>query len=273
MTNSEKIEILKSIQIVVYYVDDNRLNWIKRQIEDLNILIDVHYFKGFTPDEGKNYILSKHPEFGWSEIDTQISCTRTWAASLNWFNVNCVDKRYLITMEDDGCFLRRGFCNKLAQAIKRISFLQDEIDYVTLGYLPYDISKLKNSKVPCYDDLFWRLFKKDDYSFNIYGGQMLLFTKRSSLEIASIFHKENTDLIRSEMQKRIEDGHCYSYRAPILLGDHCLPLTFRQAIIYPPLSIEGNFKTNMGQNFNNFERDGISWSKYLNISDYYINNG
>jgi hypothetical protein len=49
-------DLIKKIQIVVYYIDENRLAWIKKQFYLLNLGIDIFYFKGFTKDESVDFI-------------------------------------------------------------------------------------------------------------------------------------------------------------------------------------------------------------------------
>ena len=278
MTNKEKIEIINSIQIVVTYISDERLSWIKKQIDDLNILIDVYYFKGFTPADSKGYILEKHPDFGYAEIDGQICCTRSFAGAIKWFVDNCPEKKYLITLEDDSCFIKNGFINNIINTIESYKKVEDNVDYVSLGYLPFDINIISN--FPNIDNLYYDIWKgttvrnaiphKVNESL-IWGNQMTLFSKKSAEEVSDILHQENTDLVRYKIKERMEKGFVYSNRASVLITDHCTPSIFRQSIVYPPMAIEGDFYTLMGQDNNNLKLESHNWSKYIDISNYSIN--
>ena len=277
MRNKEKIEILNSIQIVVTYISEERIKWIKKQIDDLNILIDVHYFRGFTPSDSKEYILEKHRDFGYAEIDTQICCTRSFGAGVNWFVKNCPHKKYLITMEDDVCFIKEGFVNKIIDAVILYEKTKDEVDYIGIGYLPFDIETLSSSSK--LESLYYNMYKEVLWTYDsghkqdpcVWGNQMTLFTSQIANELSLVLHQENTDLVRLKVEERINKGFQYSNRANILITDHLTPLIFRQGIIYPPLAIEGDYVTLMGQDNNNLTLDSHKWSKHIDLNKYHIN--
>lgn len=267
------MQILNKIQIIVYSINDDRLNWIKKQVNDLKIPIDIKYFKGFCVDDNKGYILDKHPKYGYVELDTQLSCTRTVGAVFNWFVNNCKNKDYLITMEDDVCLIKNGFIDKLLKIIDIYDKNKNDIDYVSIGYLNFDIEEIIKRNTSNNSGLYWNIWKnrKSNQDFDtVWGGQMLLFRSEIVSKLSDIIYHDNTDKIRQKINERIKNGHRYSRRVDVLLGDHFIPLLFKQAVYYPPLGIEGNFKTQM--NNNDTSNRLKSWVNYLDLNEYYINN-
>jgi len=268
------IDLLKQVKIVVYYVRDERVNWVKDQIKNLNLTIEFEFVRGFTKDDSEGYQKNKHsnPKYAEAETDGQIACLRTFANILYKFSQDSGDKKYVITMEDDACLLKDGFEEKLTQAILKYKKYRKEIDYVCLGYGPFDIERLKSRNTGHDDGFYWGFWNGrktiEDFD-NLYGGQMLLFDKIAAKQISDVFHQNNTDEIRNKIKERIDFGLIFSLKVDVLLGDHVLPLVFRQSAQYPPLCIEGDFFTSMEQGFNNF--DTRNWSKYLEMSNYYIN--
>ena len=274
MSNDEILKISKSIQIVVTYISEDRLNWIKKQLEDLNILLDVHYLKGFTPVDSTDYIIEKHEKLGHFEVDAQICCTRSFASAINWFVKNCSEKKYLVTMEDDVCFLKFGFVNKLIEATKALSIISNHVDFVSLGYLPSitDIDFKSLNQFPNQGPIHYDLWKSRNIGYEsiFWGNQMTLFTIEKAREVAEVIHQKNTTIFRSQISKRIDDGHFYSDRNPVLITDHFMPIVFRQSLVYPPLAIEGDFYSLMQHGQNNLRYVNHDWSSILDISNYHI---
>jgi len=98
------IDLLKQVKIVVYYVRDERVKWVKEQIKNLNLTIEFEFVRGFTKDDSEGYQKNKHsnPKYAEAETDGQIACLRTFANILYKFSQDSGDKKYVITMEDDG---------------------------------------------------------------------------------------------------------------------------------------------------------------------------
>lgn len=266
-------DLLREIKIFVYYVNEKRLIWIKEQIKQLNISIEFEFVRAFTKEDGKDYIKSRHPQRPDVETEGQISCLRTFANLLHNFLLNVKDKKYIITMEDDGCLIKDGFEEKLLDIIHKYKKHRRQVDYVCLGYGPFDIEKLRLRNTGNDNDFYWGFWdnRKTNEDFdNVYGGQMLLFDRIAAKEISDVFHQKNTDEIRKKINERIDFGLRYSLKTDVLLGDHVIPLLFKQAVQYPPLCVEGDFVTSMEQGFRNFERR--NWSRYIDLDEYFINN-
>jgi hypothetical protein len=283
MNNKEKNKILESIQIVVCYVDEKRVESIKKQIEDLNITIDVHYFKGWRPEESKDYIIDKDDKYDDLETNSQICCTRTFYGAVNWFAENCPKKQWLITCEDDISIVKKGFIKKLLDVIELSKSIEGEFDYISLGYLPiegfvnYNGEQLYgNFKV--YENLyygFWEYHHKcneDKIPIEkrlketcVWGNQMTMIKRDVSIEMSKTLHKSNTKLVRESINEKMKNKS-YSFRIPVLITDHHIPCIFRQALVFPPLSIEGDFNSLMEHGNNNLNYRG--WKSYINISDY-----
>jgi hypothetical protein len=269
MTNSEKIEILKSIQIVVYFIDEQRLKSIRKQIDELNIMIDIHYFKGFTPANSSDFIDDKHPEVEHVELPGHLCCTKSFAGAVNWFVQNCKDKKFLITIEDDACFIKRGFQNRIIELIENYKKMRTEIDYVSIGYHPCDINyiKEKRPKVGTIYHDFWkanRLFELNESEPIIWGTVGMLFDMDIALSLNEVFYHNKTSFIRSEIQRRIQRGFLYSGRYDVLLIDHCIPVIYRQSICFPPLVIESQ-----DFSYTNNKKINRDWSNILDINYLY----
>lgn len=273
MTNSEKIDILKSIQIVVYYIDDERVKSIQEQISNLNIIIDIHYFRGFTPDDCPLFITDKHQEVGYAETVGAMCCTKSFGAAVNWFVKNCPEKKYLITVEDDAMILKTKFQDKLLDIIDSYNKKSDEIDYVSLGYLPLDVNYFieKNKErigTIFYD--FWktkRIYKKNELCPNVWGTQSMLFRREITHILNDIFFQDTTKLIRDKVRQRINSGHLYAEKYDVLLIDHCISVIFKQSITYPPLIIEGDYKSHIDSHVDNQKLR--PWSKFLDLKNYF----
>ena len=263
-------DLIKKIQIVVYYIDENRLAWIKKQFYHLNLGIDIFYFKGYTKEESIDYINDIHPNHPESESDGHLSAMRTLSSVFNWFLKYCKDKEFLITVEDDCCLLKEEILDSILKAVNTYKEYYEKFDYVCLGYLPFDINKIKIRNLPTNSSIYWDMWKNrksnDDFD-EIYGGQMMLFNKDIVMQLSEIFHQKNTSTIRKMINERLLQSYRYSHKVDILLGDHVFPLLFRQSVFYPPLAVEGDFITENG----NQNWTLRPWNKYLDITDYWIN--
>jgi hypothetical protein len=195
---------------------------------------------------------------------------RTIGSVFKWFVEYCKDKEFLITIEDDCCLLKQEILDKILNAVNTYKENYENFDYVCLGYLPFDINKIKIRNLPTKNNIYWDMWKnrKSNNDFDgVYGGQMTLFNKKIVKNLSEIFYQNNTDIIREKINERLSKGYDFSNKVICLLGDHIFPKLFRQAIFYPPLGIEGNFFT---QNKNsNWEIR--PWIQYIDITDYWIN--
>lgn len=264
-------DLIGKIQIVVYYINEERLYWIKKQFHHLNLGIDIFYFKGFTKEDSVDYIDDHHPIYPEVESSGQISAMRTLSSVFHWFLKYCNDKEFLITVEDDACLLKEETLEKILKAVNNYKDNYGKFDYVCLGYLPFDINKIKIRNLPTNNSIYWDMWKnrKSNEDFDgIYGGQMTLFNRDIVEQLSEIFYQKNTSTIRKMINERISQGHRYSLKADVLLGDHVFPLLFRQSVFYPPIAIEGDF-TAIGHGLKNWTVR--PWNKYLDITDYWIN--
>lgn len=262
--------IKDKIQIVVYYIDENRLEWIRKQFQHLNIGIDIFYFKGYTKEESVDFIKTEDSDIllKIGHGHGQLAAIRTIGAIFNWFLKYCKDKEFLITVEDDCCLLKQEILDKILNAVNTYEENSENFDYVCLGYLPFDINKIKIRNLPTKNNIHWDMWKnrKSNDFDGVYGGQMTLFNKKIVKNLSEIFHQNNTDLIREKINERLNKGHDYSNKYICLLGDHIFPRLFRQAILYPPLGIEGDFFSQGGRNW-----EIRPWNQYIDITDYWIN--
>lgn len=259
----------EDIQIVVYYIDDERVAWIKNQFKELNISIDVKYTRGYTKDQLLEYMDEMNTKYKHIETENQLSCFKSFTQVVSEFFKN-TNKNYLITLEDDSCLLLDDFEQKIIELIDLYNKNRTEFDYITAGYLPFDIKRLMDRNISVDKNIHWGMWKNSINEFDdVWGGQMLILDRIICGEIVNLFDHDKISTIRKFVDMRLRLGVKYSSRANILLGDHILPILFRQSVCYPPLCIEGNFNSGMEHGKNNFENR--SWAKYLDIDKYYIN--
>jgi len=214
----------KKICIVVLTIDKERENWMRKQLQDMNIPYPIEFFQGFTPNTSKDYLATK--EENALEDNGTLCCLRSYAALFSSWSSKSYD--YLITLEDD-ITISKDFVSQVEATIE-VMEKEPSIDFVNLGMLLlFNPEELKNST------------KKGRIYFDnlpsIWGGQALMFKPETVNEIAKITHFPTVKEVRESINS-CKSRKLYRNRSLYIQIDALLPTLFKQAVEYPPIAIE-----------------------------------
>lgn len=247
---------MNTIKIVVLSVNEERRKYMEKQLQDLKVLDDVDYFKGFTPSESTEYMDYRDEKV--PEYDTTLCCFRSYTAVFDKYkNLNY---EYIIILEDD-IVIHKDFKNKIENIIKTWE-KYPQTEYISLGYI---LSF-------CYDTI--KFFKNDNDLYydmstfsEVWGAQMTMFNKKTINKL-SVLYKPSA----KEVRKFIDNiSETYSNRYVRLQTDSILPYLCKQGMVYPPLAFENpnivSTITNIANSHNNsyFKKHYlIDYSEYHN---------
>jgi len=219
----------------------------------------IDIFVGYTPKNSGTFIkefFDKYPE----KPET-ICCFRSYAAIFNKYKNYDID--YLVTFEDD-VILDIDFEEKMLKTIELYE-KYPENDYVLLGYnISLDINTIRE-----------KYANEEGYYYNvwsyryIWGVQSLLIKKSKLSEMAEVFHKENTTIVRENMLRELDlNRKCVNNKALRLQADSCIPAIFKYSIIYPPIAIESEGFTSCIQGTQNSQYKLLKNHPEINIEKF-----
>jgi GR25 family glycosyltransferase involved in LPS biosynthesis len=237
MTNKKNQEI----QFVVISSDQDRKEVIQKQFKDLeiNLDFDIFYSEGVIPDHNLYDFKSIYPLF--KEDDKTLCCFLSHVKAMKWY-IDNTNHPYLLLLEDDVALQKHNFKNKLLQLIPQ--FQINQFDYISLGYLPHNISLdfLKNPPIKNNENVYWNLYKI--YLHTMWGTQAQLFPRKTVESLLSIYDKPNPIEILKSILNYLNNNQFYYINPPRLQIDGTNGLLKHQAIVFPPLVIElNNFKS------------------------------
>lgn len=215
-----------NIQPVVVYINDDRRHHMEKQLEKVGFT--ALWCKGYTPDDCVSYINHKHPEY--PEKDSVFCCMRSHIKALKYFLENS-NKDYALIMEDD-LLITKTFNERLNNVLEAWGKHHEEIDFVSIGYLPGNYQSKKSD-----GELYWDLYCK---SGSVWGTQAYL-VKRSIVEdMVRRLDQPNSYELYQAINAKIKEngGKLYSPKLVRAQSDIVLSVCWRQAFIKPMLVIE-----------------------------------
>lgn len=258
----------QEIQFVVISSDQNRKQTIDKQFKDIGIdlTFDIHYNEGITPNNASYDLISVYPPL--RESKETLCCFLSHVKAMKWYIEN-TDHPYLLLLEDDVALPKNGFEKELLKLIPQ--FKINQFDYISLGYLPHNISidLLKKSLVKNNKNIYWNLYKI--YLHVTWGTQAQLFPRKTVESLLSIYDKPSTvDIIKSILNY-LDKNQFYYINPPRLQIDGLNGLLKHQAIIFPPLIIELNKSKSLISDIDNHQEIWIDGEirKLYKLNDFY----
>lgn len=261
---------------IIFYViccNELRKDFMKEQFTSLNIPYEIVYFDAFTPDNSQDW-LSKTEKYASDRLQC---CFRSHVGVLKDFMDNHKHD-YVCVIEDDVCFLKEGFVEKLEFYIKQYENVKmNGVDYISIGYLPTITSN--TFKTPYLDDEKFQLVRNEnglyyDFAncgFTIWGTQCQIFPRKTCDMIIDTLYKENGDDVLTSANEYYTKYGYYQNKVIYLTPDAVFPTLFSQSVVYPPLCMEGRMYSEIHNNdeselrFQNIENYGMDLTKYYNF--------
>lgn len=264
---------MSDIIFYVIYCGENRLNFMKKQIQELDLPFTIAYFKAYTPDESQDWIDKND-----IAPDKLQCCLRSHIECINHFVNNYKDKKWICILEDDVCLLKNNFTSELLNNIDKLKQIQNYgVDYMSIGYLP---TLLSNSfKTPFLDEEKFKLVKNnnglyydfDNCGFTIWGTQAQVFPIETAKKISDLLFKNNSvDLKKSALEYLNINGY-HQMKNIYLTPDSILPSMFSQSIVYKPLAIEAKIYSQI-HNENDSENRFTNWENWERIGSIKLKN-
>jgi GR25 family glycosyltransferase involved in LPS biosynthesis len=260
---------------LIFYIiccNDEREEFMKKQMIDLKITYPIVYFKAFTPENSQDWVI-KNDEINNNE-KLQCSC-RSHIEVLKDFKKR--DEEFLLILEDDVCLLKENFQTKLEKYIEFYSKNYHIIDFLTLGYIPTDFNKNPNS------DYFQLCKKKENIYYElknikdtVWGAQAQIFSKSKIDTMLEVFDKKTAKELLESVNDFIKKNGRYQIKYIFLTFDSILPSIFSQGIVDSHLAVEKNFGVDTSIHrleYTKVERKN-SWiighnAKMYTITDFY----
>lgn len=269
---------LENLVFYVIYCNPNRLEFMKKQFEDLKINCTVFYFNAYTPEDSRDWIVQGDK---YSPEKLQC-CFRSHVAAITHFVQSQPQKKYVCILEDDVCFIKQDFINKLESSLESLS-KNPEIDYLSIGYLPTTmpnpefkscfIDEEKLSKLKTYGDSIY--FDIAGKGFTVWGAQAQVFSMATAKQISDKLYKQKGSEVYQSVLNHIEQFGRKQSKMTYLTPDAIFPIMFSQGIVSPPLAIEGQVSSTIHDPEDSIDRMA-NWKKYeeigqIKLSNYYNN--
>lgn len=258
---------------VIFYViwcGEERLNRMVKQLSNMKFPYKIVLFEGTNPELSKNWI-DKNSEYCSPKLQ---SCMHSHILALEDFYTRHSDKKYICIIEDDVCFLKENFLQKLKEVISVYEKNKD-IEYISLGYLPWTVDE----KYPTSDLL--HAFKKDKFvyhdftnlSFAFWGAQMYIIERENVKKALQILNKPSAKEVIESAQHFINIHGYYQNKDLLLTPDSILSLILKQGFCFPMLGIEGFVDSTIHGKYVIDERFSL-WKKMneigvLKLEDYH----
>jgi GR25 family glycosyltransferase involved in LPS biosynthesis len=208
-------------------------------------------------EDSKSWILEDYP------VNPPLQCcAKSHIDVMDWYVKNSLAD-YLLVLEDDAAILRDGFSKSLESTIE---LWNDEIDYVSIGYLPDNVQTLLPTlKCDSTKTLYWG-FK--DISKTIWGTRSYIVKRSVAFDMSHIMQRDKCIHVKNTMDCFVKEGRRIANKVPYVQADVIFPLLFRQAICYPLLVIETQSVSTISNKVDRL------WAEYekqdvLKLADYY----
>jgi hypothetical protein len=214
----------QKIRLVILTVNKEREEFMRKQLQHMNIMYPVEFFQGHTPKTSVEYLKTK--EENALEDSGTFCVTRSYGALFNAYK----DKQfeYLLTLEDD-VLLAKDFVQKIDKILS-LWETEQSIEFINIGMLlGFGPDELKNSS------------HKDGLYYNeipsIWGAQAVLFKPETVKSLAKLLHHGSIRSLRAELDS-YKNKKLYRNRTLVCQIDSILPTIFKQGMYYPPVAIE-----------------------------------
>lgn len=255
----------------IIYCNEERKNFMEKQMSDLKISYPIIYFKAFTPENSQDWVIKDDKI---NQNEKLQCCCRSHIEILKDFNTR--EEEFLLILEDDVCLLKKNFESKLRKIMEIYKNNFENIDYISLGYIPTYLNlEPINSGFKFYKKQEMIYYDLSTLKTTIWGTQVQLFHKEKSKKIIQIIdNKSGTELLNSV----INYSNKYGYKQDkhiYLSPDSILPFIFNQGIIESHLAIEKNFGCDTSIHIKNEMQDRKnSWvighnEEMYTITDFY----
>jgi GR25 family glycosyltransferase involved in LPS biosynthesis len=230
---------------LVFYIiccNEEREEFMRKQMIDLKITYPIVYFKAFTPENSQDWVTKDDEEFNHNE-KLQCSC-RSHIEALKDFKKHRPEE-FLLILEDDVCLLKENFESKLNKCVDFYSKNYHIVDFLTLGYIPTDFGMNPNNK-------YFPLCKKKEFIYyelkfikdSVWGAQAQLFSKKKIDTILEVFDKKTGKEVLESVKTFYKTFGWYQSKAIYLTFDSILPSIFSQGIVESHLAVEKNYGVN-----------------------------
>jgi GR25 family glycosyltransferase involved in LPS biosynthesis len=262
------------MNLIIYIIccNDEREAFMKQQMIDLKITYPIVYFKAFTPENSQDWII-KNDEINHNE--KLQCCCRSHIEVLKSFKTR--NEEFLLILEDDVCLLKENFQTKLDKCVDFYSKNYHILDYISLGYIPTDLSKNPNN-------IYFPLCKKKENIYyelknikdTVWGTQAQIFSKEKINTMLEVFDKKTAKELLESVKNFINIHGYYQPKFIYVTIDSILPSIFSQGIVESHLAVERNFGVNTS--IHNLESTKIerknSWiighnAEMYTITDFY----
>lgn len=272
-------EVVKREGIMFYVIHSNeeRLDFMKRQMLEMDLIRDTVFFKAYTPEDSQNWVV-KNDKYTTEKLQ---SCFRSHISSIKHFTDNYKDKKYICILEDDVCLAKDKFKEKLLTILENFE-KNKEIDYLSVGYLPTTINNktytfnsefLDNEKLSLVNKKDGIYYGFKDKGFTIWGAQAQIFPFETCEKIVNLLYKKTGTEVYDSVNTFILNNPIKQNKVTYLTPDSIIPILFEQGITHPPLAIEGDNFSTIHHSSNSNDRIE-KWKKYeemgyIKNSDFY----
>jgi GR25 family glycosyltransferase involved in LPS biosynthesis len=221
-----------NLQIIVICCNEERKREMTCQFKYLKLPYPVHYFNGYTPEASREYMNDADPIN--PENEGTFCCMRSHAGALHHFVTAFPEKIMCLILEDDVA-LSLNFDAEMRKAIAIWNIHHDDVDFVSLGYIPMSEKHryLKADRV-----LRWGF---DCTYGTVWGTQAYLIKRSTALSMVHILHQPTSKALResfdAHLTNTLHSKPC-SNKVTRLQSDVLLSVGWRQGYVYPPLAIE-----------------------------------
>lgn len=217
--------------IIVIGINDERMEFISKQIDDLKISIPVLFLNASTPSNSKEFLndtYGNEKPHKKDYFDKMQCCFKSHVECLKIFQ-QYNEIPYLIVLEDD-VILSKDFEAQLSRIVE--SYESNKVvDFVSIGYLP--IKETELTKFHTDGRLYWSKEK-------VWGTQALLYNHAAAKKALSVFDKPTAKDIVAATKTFVKDtqGNEKGYPDVWCGPDTILNIVLKQAIVWPPIAIE-----------------------------------
>lgn len=264
---------MENIIIYILCCNEERENFMRKQMEDLHITYPVKYFKAYTPENSQDWILKDY-------INPKLQCCcRSHIEALKDFKENSKEE-FVLILEDDVCLLKENFQTKLEKVIEVYKNTHKIIDYVSIGYLPTDFS---TNPINIYFSLCKKIenivYQLKDIKNTVWGAQAQVFSRTKLDMILNVIYKENGEEILNSVNEYVLKNGMYQTKGIFLSPDSIIPAIFSQGILESPFAIETNYGVGTSIHLLDKTKEDRekSWqighhSGFYNLNDFYSYN-
>lgn len=225
------------VQIVLISACENRKTLIKKQFEELNITIPLHFLDASTPANSSDYL----PEHYGIALNKIICCGRSHVRAIE-FASRETSPEFTIIMEDDAAIHKTHFKDIVSELIEKWDkYVESHSKIISLGWIPL-------RKYEEYLDI------KSEYIFdcsldskillqNAIGLQAYMLKRQTAKDLTALMYHSTYYKFRDTLRNDIKNNKLPLFTDEwkdysMISIDHVLNKVILQCVIFPPIIIE-----------------------------------